>query len=287
MPRAVTRTAQRSSKTKQQQRVQQNPPRLRPDPPNIEKVSAVEEPAAAATCTSSVVRVYSYETDAERATRMQQIQRRDAARGQRQRRTIAVSPTTAFTADDHTALLFSGCFCCQSLDHQLQLCPVISIMGKSSDGTERQPPSFLHAAAASPPLTAPSPCWNCGMTGHFKVNCTNPSIASGATTTTVGKGSGAQQTTSLLEPPTTFLDVTNILQSADPIRTYCDLLLNSVHHLQTTPVIENATSIPQTAAPIWSRKIWETALVNTKAEKQTAANWNGGRKSLYLVAYSQ
>lgn len=94
------------------------------------------------------------------------------------------------------------------------------------------------------------------------------------TTSTIENG--RLQLTSLLEPPTTLIDVTEVLQSTDPMRTYCDLLLNCVN--------------PQTAdsneTPVWSRTIWETSLINNKAEKQAAANWNGGRKALYLVAYA-
>ena len=87
-----------------------------------------------------------------------------------------------------------------------------------------------------------------------------------------------KQTISLLEPPTTYLDVTQILQTKDPLRSYCDLLLSSVN-------IEKMAHgwIP---AASWSRAIWEATLVNIKAEKQVAKNWNGGRKSLYLVAYA-
>jgi hypothetical protein len=105
------------------------------------------------------------------------------------------------------------------------------------------------------------------------------------------------------EPPRELLDVTNILDLADPMRAYCDLLLNAINALPTSTTRRDGS-----VATI-SRAIWETTLVrydasllatpcfrsvahicivfkvNTKAENQPAANWNGGRKSLYLVVY--
>lgn len=90
---------------------------------------------------------------------------------------------------------------------------------------------------------------------------------------------GSQTSTSLLEPPVTLVDVTNVLESADPMRTYCELLVNSLDNIPQS----NTKDSQQVA---WARSIWETDLVNSKAEKQADKNWNGGRKSLYMVAYA-
>jgi hypothetical protein len=240
MPRAVTKTAQRNILGKGRNKKSADPPK-----------AAVERQP-------SFIHVAVFETQLEREDRMIRIQRRDAARRRKGRLSNLVSSNLIHEEESGGKLTVDGCFCCRSTSHQMQFCPLIRAM---SD-IERK--NALQSARPSMTLT---PCWNCGMAGHVQAECGNPRVE-----TVVRNGDLVR---SLIEPPQTLLDVTNILDSADPMRMYCDLLVGSIH------CTLDPNEIP------WSRRVWETVLVNAKAENQPTANWNSGRKAMYLVAYAR
>jgi hypothetical protein len=242
MPRAVTKTAQRNILGKARNN-------KTADPTN----AAVERQP-------SYVHVAVFETLVEREDRMLRIQRRDAARRRKGRLSNLVVSSNSIHKEDTggKTLAVDGCFCCRSTSHQMQFCPIIGAMS----AIERE--NVLQSARPSMTLT---PCWNCGMAGHVQAECGNPRVE-----TVVKNGDHVR---SLIEPPQTLLNVTNILDSADPMRVYCDLLVGSIH-----------CTLKRNEIP-WSRMVWETVLVNAKAENQPTANWNSGRKAMYLVAYAR
>jgi hypothetical protein len=93
------------------------------------------------------------------------------------------------------------------------------------------------------------PCWNCGKPGHKKADCN-------------------QTATAVLQTQTSPMDMAGIRNSVDPFASYCTLLSEQ---------IEATTSLD----------IVETGLVASSAESkqhQQEQNWNGKRKSVYIIA---
>lgn len=224
---------------------------------------------------SSFIQVFGFETDLERTARLLRMQRRNAAQ-RRRGRPLDSSCSEGGNETEIAPPPMTGCFRCHSINHVLRFCPEIQNLSES----ERR---RIHRIAT--PLTSPTPCWNCGIAGHFQADCLNPRISTVATRD--------NETTSLLDPPRIMLDVTNILRSSDPMKSYCDLLIESVHATnfkQTMPNGDNTKN--ESFAQLDSRfplykAIWKTDLINIKAEKQAAANWNKGRKCHFMVVYAK
>ena len=95
--------------------------------------------------------------------------------------------------------------------------------------------------------TATIPCWKCGIVGHFKADC--PSDLTRPVR---------------LEPPSLAMDVEKVLHSPQPFDTYCQLLAETLQECAT-------------------KQILEPGLINASSAHQEG-NWNGGRKSIYIVA---
>jgi len=237
---------------------------------------------------SSLVRVFSYETPDARAARLQRVPERHGA--------LQGNSAT------------SCCYGCQSPEHVLRDCPVAAV---TMTKQERQR-MFRQQQA-------PTPCWKCGLPGHFQVDCPVRQDRSGS-----HKPPPPQQqrdhhplwkiSSSPLEPPIIFLDCTHVLASPDPLRTYCDLLLgtldgsaddccdnknnngevedrdpNVLSDTEPQPATSNHPTQPTAASSYgtggWSsRRIHETQLVGKLEAGQQPGNWNGQRKSLYIVA---
>lgn len=90
-------------------------------------------------------------------------------------------------------------------------------------------------------------CWKCGQIGHIKADC--KSI----------QRTGKPQ---LLKVPVTEIDVTHVLDSEEPFKTYCCLLSKSIQ-------MKNVNVV-------------DTGLVNENVQHQEG-NWNSGRKSIFIV----
>ena len=131
------------------------------------------------------------------------------------------------------------CFLCQSPDHWLRQCPHFATLPRDEQSR------LLQEAAAA------TPCWKCGVVGHFKNDC---------------QASKKLYWGWQCEPPVArTIPGGAVLKSSNPLLTYCQLL---------SPSLENRKV-----------EIVETHLNN--GDKHQAENWNSGRKSLFIVAVSQ
>ena len=92
------------------------------------------------------------------------------------------------------------------------------------------------------------PCWKCGVVGHFKATCTSEQIASKP---------------SLVTRPVMCMEVAALLKAQQPFDKYCELLATTIQRKHV--------------------ELIETGLVNESAQHQEK-NWNGMRKSIYIVA---
>lgn len=102
------------------------------------------------------------------------------------------------------------------------------------------------------------PCWNCLEIGHYKSECPN-----------VGKDGvarGRSSSHNAQQPPTTILDVTNLLQAPNPYASYCNVL---------------ATAFQKKDLPTIRVRVVETSLEKHGAHDEK--NWNARRKSIFIV----
>ena len=91
------------------------------------------------------------------------------------------------------------------------------------------------------------PCWKCGEVGHFKIDCTStqPSLKP-----------------TLIKRPIVCMDVANVAESSKPFDTYCELLTATLQRKNV--------------------QLIETGLITDRQHQEE--NYNGGRKSIYIVA---
>ena len=91
------------------------------------------------------------------------------------------------------------------------------------------------------------PCWKCGTVGHFKIDCTStqPSLKP-----------------TLIKRPIVCMDVANVAESSKPFDTYCELLTATLQRKNV--------------------QLIETGLITDRQHQEE--NYNGGRKSIYIVA---
>jgi len=145
------------------------------------------------------------------------------------------------------------CFLCHSQSHWLRDCPDCP-----ADQQERS--LLLKKAVAN------TPCWKCGLVGHFKAGCPSNS----------GSDNGISSTLSVPEPPFVEVDVARVLQSPDPFRSYCELLASVIE----LPSTNDGVGGGQWQLP----RVLETGLSNEA--KHQPGNWNSRRKSVFIVAHS-
>jgi hypothetical protein len=110
------------------------------------------------------------------------------------------------------------------------------------------PTEYEERVAILQKAAATVPCWKCGVIGHFKADC--PST---------------MKRPSKVEPPFVTMNVNQVLQSPQPFDTYCHLLADTIQECS-------------------SKRLMETGLTNTSSAHQSPSNWNGDRKSIYIVA---
>lgn len=162
-----------------------------------------------------IIEVPQYETPQERKARRVARQRRDGAMKR--------------------GLTKSLCYLCKSPGHPIHKCGLLP-------ANEKERIDIFHKAAAA------TPCWKCGVVGHFKADCPSDQVA--------GKPS-------LILRPMARMDVSTVIESDKPFDTYCSLLAGTI---QLDRVL-----------------LIETGLVNNDVKHQEG-NWNSGRKSIYIVA---
>ena len=126
------------------------------------------------------------------------------------------------------------CIICQSQDHPVHKCKLLP-----SD--ERERTEIFRIAAST------TPCWKCGEVGHFKRDCIS--------TTSLPP---------LVKPPHRQLNVSHVLDSANPFSTYCNLLSSTIQRGKV--------------------RLIETRFVHNNSHAEKESNWNRGRKSIYIVA---
>jgi len=98
---------------------------------------------------------------------------------------------------------------------------------------------------------AAAPCWKCGEMGHFKADCPSDQLAGRPT---------------LVKPPVSNVDVSGVPTSEGPFEEYCRQLSGAIQRDDV--------------------RLEDAGLVNESPRHQ-ADNWNGGRKSIYIVAASR
>jgi hypothetical protein len=96
------------------------------------------------------------------------------------------------------------CFLCASPDHWLDHCP------QFADKSAAEKSQLLQEAAAT------SPCWKCGVVGHFRSDCV----------TTKDK-KAVRKSTSSTPPVSMTVHVATVLSSPCPFLSYCQLLAPS------------------------------------------------------------
>jgi hypothetical protein len=156
-----------------------------------------------------------YENDEKRRQRRQNNERYEAKR--RKNRSIGV------------------CFLCDSKDHWLRQCPTLP--------PDKQAQSCLLQAAA-----AATPCWNCGLVGHFQSECNLDHLKR-------------------LEPPMMQIDVSAVLESNNPIFFYSKVLANGLDDQYIFNVYQ--------------------AALTARASRHQEQNWNSSRKTVFIVAHSK
>jgi hypothetical protein len=125
------------------------------------------------------------------------------------------------------------CILCESPDHAVHQCDLLP------SEEEQQAEIFQQAAALTP-------CWNCGILGHFKGDCPLPNTAS------------------LVQSPMVRLDVSNVLEANRPFDMYCNLLSTTLERNEI--------------------RLVETGLVGNEPQHQNGRNWNRNRKSIFIIA---
>jgi len=156
-----------------------------------------------------IITVYQYETEEERKRRQ-----------------------------DYTALRRQArqCYLCRECSHLVRKCPLFP--------TEEKERSRILEEA----VVKTSPCWNCGMLGHFSADC--PIITARKPSTT---------------PPMRRVDASQIVSSPQPFAAYCKLLSSSLEGVNTIQVVE-------------------TGILNQNAASHGVKSWNAARKSIYIIA---
>lgn len=135
------------------------------------------------------------------------------------------------------------CFFCSDDNHRMRDCPALKDLPDNIRAVKLQE-SRQHSE------TSAAPCWNCLQYGHYKANC--------PITIDTNRSKPPSQ-----QPRAMNLDVTNVLKSPKPFLAYCQIL--AAQGFQNREV-----------------KVIETDLEN-KVKMHQEGNWNGERKSIYLI----
>ena len=146
------------------------------------------------------------------------------------------------------------CYHCQSTEHWVRACPLLVLLSKS----ERQ--EAMYNAVNK------TPCWNCGLVGHFKSNCPTPLAK-----------------VVRHYPPSRSMDLSHILDASDPYESYCQLLSRQLVSLDPeTDETEPVAKKRKTCGGGWSIRVRETGLTAVSGHHEDK-NWNARRKSIYIV----
>lgn len=109
-------------------------------------------------------------------------------------------------------------------------------------------------------------CWRCGIAGHNREECSNPSIRGNLCRSV--PGCGTELVVSRLEPPVQLVNVSNVLKQDDPFRFYCGLLFSCLDGRDDQ----------------WNCKVVDAKLQKDAKVREERAHWNSERKSVFLVA---
>eukprot|EP00536_Pseudo-nitzschia_multiseries_P000749 jgi/Psemu1/249909/estExt_Genewise1Plus.C_90113 len=139
------------------------------------------------------------------------------------------------------------CFHCNAEDHSLMECSILKSIPEEEQISIRR---AWHIATI--------PCWNCMEIGHYRNEC--PNVSEDVVAKVSSSSHKARQ------PPTTTLDVTNVLKTSNPYATYCQILANAFQQ-------QDLESIRV--------RVIETSL--QKDANHVETNWNDRRKSVFIV----
>ena len=180
------------------------------------------------------------------------------------------------------------CYLCSKTTHLVKDCPLLPKDNPKEVSRIRQ-----EAAKTIP-------CWNCGIVGHFQNECPMTKKTADQDEK-VSKESNSSHSNSNSNNRMIQLDTSNVMKSKNPFNSYCHVLASQgISHDGTCTFItssngsnndgnnDNNDSNSNHIERNLLTKVIDAGFKNNKIDlnsKDHQGNWNGVRKSIYIVSY--